>query len=71
MNVNALIADNDIRGRDERFPNQVKHKAKSNPLHDTRSPKPDGLFLHAHQQSTSQALTSACNTLGKNDAFCE
>ena len=36
MNVNALIADNGMRGRDERFAEQAKHKRKADPLHDKR-----------------------------------
>ncbi len=36
MNINALIADNGMRGRDERFADQAKHKVKADPLHDKR-----------------------------------
>jgi transposase len=32
--VNALIADNGMRKRDERFADQAKHTSKENPLHD-------------------------------------
>lgn len=34
LNVQALIADNDMRKRDERFAEQSRHKPKSDPLHD-------------------------------------
>ena len=34
MDVDALIADNRMRSRDERFAEQDKHKAKPDPLHD-------------------------------------
>jgi transposase len=34
MSVDALIADNDMRRRDERFATQERHKAVPNPLHD-------------------------------------
>jgi hypothetical protein len=34
LSVNALVADNAMRARDERFADQAKHKAKSDPLHD-------------------------------------
>jgi transposase len=34
LNVEALIADNDMRSRDERFADQGKHRAKPDPLHD-------------------------------------
>jgi transposase len=36
MDVAALIADNGMRKRDERFKDQGKHKAKPDPLHDKR-----------------------------------
>lgn len=32
--IPALIADNGMRGRDERFKDQAQHKAKPDPLHD-------------------------------------
>ncbi len=41
-NIPALIADNQMRSRDERFAEQAKHKAKEDPLYDktsTRKPK--------------------------------
>lgn len=34
MNANALIADNQMRKRDERFDGQTHHKAKPDPLYD-------------------------------------
>lgn len=36
MQVAALIADNGMRGRDERFKDQYLHKQKPHPLHDKR-----------------------------------
>lgn len=38
-NINALIADNGMRRRDERFKDQGKHKAKPDPLYDKAHPK--------------------------------
>ena len=38
-NINALIADNGMRQRDERFKDQGKHKAKPDPLYDKAHPK--------------------------------
>jgi transposase len=38
-NINALIADNGLRQRDERFKDQSKHKAKPDPLYDKAHPK--------------------------------
>ncbi len=40
MSVDALIADNDMRRRDERFATQDHHKAFHNPLHDKANPAP-------------------------------
>jgi hypothetical protein len=37
--INALIADNGMRQRDERFKDQGKHKAKPDPLYDKAHPK--------------------------------
>ena len=36
LNVEALIADNQMRQRDERLAGQAKHKAKGSPLRDKR-----------------------------------
>lgn len=38
-NIDALIADNGMRQRDERFKDQGKHKAKPDPLYDKAHPK--------------------------------
>ena len=44
-NIEALIADNAMRSRDPRFAGQDQHKAKPDPLWDTRAPeKKDRLF---------------------------
>lgn len=45
--IDALIADNQMRQRDERFEGQGKHKAKGDPLHEkkpTRSPQKIRLY---------------------------
>ena len=47
LNVTALIADNQMRQRDERLAGQDKHKAKADPLHDKRrvgQAKKSGLY---------------------------
>lgn len=44
MDINALIADNGMRGRDERFADQGKHQLRPDPLHDKRATRKDGLF---------------------------
>jgi transposase len=44
-NIDALIADNNMRKRDERFADQDKHKAKPDPLWDKSAPaKKEALF---------------------------
>jgi hypothetical protein len=40
LSVDALIADNDMRRRDERFATQDRHKAVPDPLHDKADPTP-------------------------------
>ena len=37
--VDALIADHDLRARDARFATQARHKAKQDPLHDKSPPR--------------------------------
>jgi hypothetical protein len=37
--VEALIADNGMRGRDERFREQARHKTRPDPLHNKRKPE--------------------------------
>ena len=44
MKIEALIADNNMRKRDERFADQDQHKVKPHPLHDKRAAKPAGKF---------------------------
>lgn len=39
MKVDALIADNAMRGRDERFADQEKHQVKPDPLYDKAHPE--------------------------------
>jgi transposase len=41
MPIEALVADNDMRRRDERFATQDRHKAESDPLHDKSAPEPE------------------------------
>ena len=41
LSVDALIADNEMRRRDERFATQEQHKV-ADPLHDKSPPEPDG-----------------------------
>jgi hypothetical protein len=48
--VDALIADAELRKRDERFATQVRHRAKEEPLHDKRSGE-DARALPLYQPS--------------------
>lgn len=41
MSIEALIADNDMRRRDERFATQARHKAAPDPLHDKSRADPE------------------------------
>jgi transposase len=59
MNINALIADNGMRGRDDRFADQAKHKTKPDPLHN-KTPKPDGLFRPIDFTYDAQTNTCIC-----------
>ena len=65
LNVEALIADNDMRSRDERFADQGKHRAKPDALHD-KSAKRQGvgqavkLFTPADFQYDPKAGTCIC-----------
>jgi hypothetical protein len=65
----ALMADNDMRRRDERFATQPAHKTAPDPLHD-KSPAaetdpgdPPGVFARARSPIT-QVLEPACARLG-------
>jgi transposase len=72
--IDALIADNAMRRRDERFIDQAKHLAKKSPLHDkTRPPKATGVFgadrfIVADDQS--HAICPAGKKLYRNGRDC-
>ena len=72
MNINALIADNGMRGRDERFADQAKHKSKPDPLHN-KTPQPDGLFRpidFTHDAEANTCICPAGEKLYSNGAHC-
>lgn len=72
MDINALIADNGMRGRDERFADQAKHKVKPDPLHD-KNPKSDSLFRPKDFTYDPVANTCICpagQSLYSNGAHC-
>ena len=60
MNINALIADNLMRGRDERFADQAKHQAKPDPLHDKGATRKEGLFRPDDFTYDADAGTCIC-----------
>ncbi len=60
MNINALIADNGMRGRDERFADQGKHQLRPDPLHDKGASQKDGLFRPDDFNYDATAGTCIC-----------
>ena len=72
MDINALIADNGMRGRDARFADQGKHKAKPDPLHN-KTPKPDSLFRpndFTFDQEANTCICPAGKSLYSNGTNC-
>jgi hypothetical protein len=70
----ALIADNDMRRRDERFATQPVHKAAPDPLHDKSAPAaadpadPPGVFTASAFTYDAETRTCVCpagNTLNR------
>jgi transposase len=57
--ISALIADNGMRQRDERFKDQGKHKAKPDPLYDKAHPKKPAK-RYRPQDFTLDPATSIC-----------
>jgi transposase len=61
MKVDALIADNGMRGRDERLADQAKHKTQPDPLYDKAHPTQNaGLFRPADFTYDPVANTCIC-----------
>lgn len=68
-NIDALIADNSMRKRDERFADQAKHKAKPDPLWDKNPGKKTRLFGPAdfhHDEATKTCICPAGEFLYQN-----
>ncbi|MDP9179992.1 MAG: IS1182 family transposase [Gemmatimonadota bacterium] len=59
MPVDALIADGDMRRRDERFATQDRHREKPNPLHD-KSPASRALPLYQPRDFTYDPVARTC-----------
>ena len=63
MKIEALIADNEMRRRDERFVTQDRHKAAPDPLHDKSAPEPEQaspLFQPGEFTYDADARTCIC-----------
>ena len=73
MEIDALIADNQMRQRDERFVEQDKHKAKPHPLHDKRPTKPESKFGpkdFQYDPATNTCICPAGQALYSNGNQC-
>ena len=77
LEVDALIADNGMRQRDERFADQAKHKQDSDPLHDKsnnkKAKKHAGVYRPADFHYDAETHTCVCpvgKTLYGNGSHC-
>ena len=72
--IEALIADNGMRQRDERFKDQARHKAKPDPLYDKAHPKkPTARYRPRDFLYDAQAGTCVCpagKALYQNGSNC-
>jgi Transposase DDE domain len=59
MNIDALIADNQMRQRDERFETQARHATKPAPLHN-KTPKPQSSPLFQPSDFTYDPIAGTC-----------
>jgi hypothetical protein len=60
-NIPAMIADNQMRQRDERFKDQGKHKAKADPLYDKRATGQETpIRLYRPSDFTHDPSTNTC-----------
>jgi hypothetical protein len=75
-NIPAMIADNQMRSRDERFKDQGKHKAKADPLYDKRAitkEAPIRLYRPSDfvlDPSTNSCICPAGHHLYSNGSHC-
>ncbi len=73
QNRPALIADNQMRKRDERFKDQAKYKAQPDPLYDKAHPKKAGHYRPGDFDYDADAGTCVCpagKRLYQNGASC-
>lgn len=73
-NIPALIADNGMRKRDERFKDQAKYKALPDPLYDKAHPKKNARTYRpidfTYDPDTGTCLCPAGKTLYQNGSNC-
>jgi len=60
MGVDALIADNTMRQRDERFASQERHRAAPDPLHDKSAPRKATTYQPGDFTYDAEARTCVC-----------
>jgi transposase len=79
QHIEALVADNAMRQRDERFKDQARHKAKPDPLHDkskskAKIAKPGQRYKPSDFNWNAEAGTCRCpagKSLYQNGAHCQ
>lgn len=74
LNISALIADNGMRKRDERFASQARHKTRPDPLYD-KSPAARSAKLYAPKDFDYDPIHQTCvcpagKTLYRNGSDC-
>jgi len=73
-NIPALIADNGMRKRDERFKDQARHKEKPDPLYDKAHPRKTAKRYRpkdfAYDPQTGVCICPAGKTLYQNGSNC-
>jgi len=73
-NIPALIADNGMRKRDERFKDQEKYKSLPDPLYDKAHPKKNAKTYRpsdfTHDPDTGMCICPAGKTLYQNGSNC-
>lgn len=74
LEIDALIADNGMRQRDERFQGQGKHKQQPDPLYDKAHPKKKAKRYRpadfTYDAETGTCICPAGKTLYQNGAHC-
>jgi transposase len=60
MGIDALVADNDMRRRDERFASQDRHRKEKSPLHDKGAASTRKLEVYQPSDFTSDAEARTC-----------